>query len=29
LVLKILAPQTIIDKIGNKFINAFANQLLK
>ena len=28
-VLKIIATQSMIDKIGHKFINAFANQLLK
>jgi len=28
-VLKIIATQSIIDNIGQKFINAFANQLLK
>ncbi|MDC0180082.1 hypothetical protein OAK21_01315 [Pseudomonadota bacterium] len=28
-VLKIIATQSMIDKIGYKFINAFANQLLK
>lgn len=28
-ILKILAPQSMIDKVGNKFINAFASQLLK
>jgi len=28
-VLKIIATQSMIDNIGHKFINAFANQLLK
>ena len=28
-VLKIIATQSMIDNIGQKFINAFANQLLK